>query len=110
METKNIASLKRRKTLLMKKISTQKTFVRGTITTLYRRCGNKKCACAKDNNKKHAGIYLSTNLKGKTKLIYLGKKKKEIAEQMINNFKNLKNILDEIIELNIDILKLTKIK
>ena len=101
---KKLTSLKTKKLKLIEKLHAIDDFIRGSITTINHKCSNKNCECH-SGGKKHPGIYFSVNINKKTKLIYLGKKKTVIAKKMIANHLKLKKILDEIISVNIDILK-----
>ncbi len=49
--------------------------------------------------------YFSCNKDGKTRLIYLGKKRARLARQYSENYKKLRNIIEKITELNMLLLK-----
>ena len=83
MKIKNLAALKRKRSVLLKKLYSIDTFMRGSITVIHRKVGKKK----------YPGIFFSANIKGKTKLIYLGEKKM-LAGKWLNNYKQLKILLD----------------
>jgi hypothetical protein len=42
---KKIASLKKKKEKLITKLHDFENFIRGSITTIKHKCGNKKCQC-----------------------------------------------------------------
>jgi len=102
---KKIASLKKKKIKLLEKLHNYEDFIRGSITTIKHKCGNKNCQCY-SGGKKHPGIYFSVNINQKTKLIYLGKNKVTKAKKLLANHLKLKKLLDDIITVNIDLLKL----
>jgi len=49
--------------------------------------------------------YFSLNKDGKTRLIYLGEKRQPLAKQYVKNFKRLQEIIEEMTELNMILLK-----
>lgn len=49
--------------------------------------------------------YFSCNKNGKTRLIYLGKKRARLARQYSENYKKLRNIIEKITDLNMLLLK-----
>jgi len=49
--------------------------------------------------------YLSLNKGGKTKLIYLGKKREERAREYVANYRRLWEIIEEMTILNMELLK-----
>lgn len=100
-----LAILKRKKYYLLNKLKNSGHFIRGSITTIKHKCGNSNCECNFSDAKKHPGIYFSANINGKTKLIYLGEKKKKEAQILLENFKKLS---DDILLINLEILKLQK--
>lgn len=82
--------------MLLKKFHSIDNFMRGSVTVIHRKAGKKK----------YPGLYFSINLNRKTKLIYLGNKRKETAEYLAGNFKLIKMLIDQISEINMEILKL----
>jgi len=55
----------------LKAMGEQKPFVIGSLTKIYRKCGNPKCQCAQINGQKHPAHLLTTKVKGKTRGIYV---------------------------------------
>ncbi len=100
-----LATLKIKKDQLLKNLMEFEDFIRGSITTIRHKCSNKNCKCHSGGDK-HPGIYFSANINKKTKLIYLGEKKVAKAKKLLNNHVKLKKLLDDIVTVNIDILKL----
>jgi hypothetical protein len=49
--------------------------------------------------------YFSLNKDGKTRLIYLGEKRQPLAKQYVKNYKRLLEIIEEMTELNMILLK-----
>jgi len=90
MNRKELGKVKRRVTTLRNKLAKLGPVMRGSVTVIGTR--NKQ-------------PYFSMNKEGKTKLIYLGKKRESIAREYLENHKQLKKIVDEMTELNMIILK-----
>ena len=89
MEKKELARMKRRVKTLQKQLGEMGPVMRGSVVTL----GEKK------------QIFFSLNKNGKTHLIYLGKRRKPIAEEYSANYKKLKSIIEEMTQLNMTLLK-----
>jgi hypothetical protein len=47
----------------------------------------------------------SLNMKGKTKIVYLGESKEQTVRQMIDNYKTLLKLIDEMTLINIELVK-----
>ena len=47
----------------------------------------------------------SLNLKGKTRIVYLGEAKEPIAQAWIENYRRLQGIVDEMTLINIEVIK-----
>ena len=60
--------------------------------------------------KKNKQPYFSVGIKGKTKVMYLGDKRAEIARKYSENYKRLLEIVEEMTIINMEILKLTSIE
>ena len=60
--------------------------------------------------KKNKQPYFSVGINGKTKVIYLGNKRAELAREYTANYKKLLTIVDEMTILNMDLLKSIKTK
>lgn len=72
--------------------------IRGSLYTIYRKCGNPNCKCAR--GEKHAGKYISISKNGKTHLTYVRKRDVERIEQGTKNYKTYQNNIARIREIN----------
>lgn len=80
-------------------------FVRGTVVELRRTCtydGCKKCK----SGEKHPADYLSTSKNGKTRLVYIPKYQKSEIIELTENYKELKNLIEDISDINVKLIKL----
>ena len=66
--TTNVKRKLRRKLTAMGK---DQPFIIGSLTKIYRKCGNLKCRCAGKNGQKHSAHLLTTKINGKTHAIYV---------------------------------------
>ena len=104
---KNVESLQaERKKLRKHLLSTIRHFIKGSIVKCDRTCGTPTCKCAK--GQKHIAYYLSLNKEGKTLLYHIPRSCLQTANKWANNYKRLKNIIDALSMLNIQILKRAK--
>ena len=90
MEKRELARIKRRVKALQKKLGELGPVVRGSVVVIGTR--NKQ-------------PYLSLNKNKKTQLIYLGKKREDRARQYSANYKRLREIVEEMTQLNMILLK-----
>jgi hypothetical protein len=77
--------------------------MRGSVVELKNKCGNKNCACAR--GMKHRQIYFSVNLGGRTKMMFLGKKRKPEADVYSGNYRRMMELVDEMTLANMRLLK-----
>lgn len=91
----------------LKEVRIRKNMIKGSINMVYTKCGNPNCKCA--HGLKHQEYRLT--YKGEnniTKIVYLSKTKINKVQKMIDNYKIAKKIFNDIIELNINLLKADK--
>ena len=87
--------LKEKITRLIEEIKTIGPIMRGTVTIM---------------GKKNKQPYFSIGIKRKTKVMYLGGKRAQLAREYVTNYKKMSAIIDEITISNMDLLKLMKTK
>lgn len=91
---------------ILTEIRKRKTMVRGTINKIYAKCGNPNCKCAKGfRHEEYRLTYKGEN--NKTKIVYLNKGKVKKVQKMIDNGKEVRRLMNEVIELNIKLIKLS---
>ena len=72
----------------------EKGFLRGTIVTMSRVCGNPNCRCAK--GQKHVSLYLSRSEGGKPKLMFIPKRYEEMVKGWVDNSHKIKELMEEV--------------
>ena len=90
MEKRELAKMKRRVKALQKELAELGPVMRGSVVVIGTR--NKQ-------------PYFSLNKNKKTQLIYLGKKREDRARQYSANYKRLRDIVEEMTQLNMTLLK-----
>lgn len=90
METKEQAKMRRRVKALQKELGSLGPVMRGSVVVIGTR--NKQ-------------PYFSLNKDKKTRIIYLGKKRVDKAVEYSDNYKRLQEIVEEMTELNMALLK-----
>jgi len=90
MEKRELAKMKRRVKTLQKQLGELGPVMRGSVVIIGMR--NKQ-------------PYFSLNKNKKTRLIYLGKKREDRARQYSANYKRLREIVEEMTQLNMTMLK-----
>ncbi len=90
MEKRELAKMRRRRKGLHKELAELGPVMRGSVVVIGTR--NKQ-------------PYFSLNKNKKTQLIYLGKKREDRARQCSANYKRLREIVEEMTQLNMTLLK-----
>jgi hypothetical protein len=90
MDKHEIARIKRRMRTLRGQLGKLGPVMRGSVVVIGTR--NKQ-------------PYFSVNVDGKTRLIYLGKKREQLAREYSANYKKLRDIAEEMTTLNMELLR-----
>jgi hypothetical protein len=98
------ASLKQRRNLLLKRIPPLTHLLRGSIIKQFKRCGKPGCKCA--TGKGHGPkYYLSVSLPGvRPKLEYIPNAFLEQVESSLADFRLLREMIEEICTINLELL------
>jgi hypothetical protein len=100
---KRNAMTRREKDLLsrLSKIINYSEFIHANLTIARRTCGNPRCRCIREG-KKHVSLYLTTTRKdGKRKSIYIPKRLEEDAKAAVARYFKIKDILEEVSDINL---------
>ena len=83
---KNIYSLERQRKKIIDYLLNPRDMIEGSIYTVYKKCGNKNCRCAK--GKLHGPFnYLSRRIDGKTKLTFVRRADQDDIEKGATNYR-----------------------
>lgn len=97
-----IESLEKKREHLYKQMGEVGDFRRGIISVLYRKCGKKYCACAKEGHPGHGPLHLwNTTIKGKSyaKALRLGPEMQKYLDE-IGNHRRFVELCEEIVLIN----------
>lgn len=105
MQEKNVKKLKKQREIILTKIRNMDNFCRGTVVLLKQKCTNKTCSkCI--SGEKHPQYYLTRSKNSKSSLTFVGNKNEETVRTWTNNYKQLKEYIEELTDINIQLLKL----
>lgn len=104
---KDLSRLLTRRKSLKVKLSKTGDFIKGTIMEYRFPSGKPTCHCKKDGLG-HPGYYLSIRHKGKTRNVYLPFSLLDKARLQSKNYKKIKELVEELSLLNVEILKKSK--
>lgn len=80
---------------LVKQIHEVGFVIKGSIGTVYYKCGYKNCICNKDKSKRHGPYYVLTKKeKGKTVSKKISREQINLCKMYIENNKKLKSIVE----------------
>ena len=99
-------SLRRRKLILNIRSLLNKSVTRGSLVRVYISCGRKNCKCQR--GAKHLAYYLSFKKKTKTHLVYIPKELLKDIREAIRIYKELKDRLEDLYNINKEIFLLRK--
>ena len=97
-----IESLEKKREELYRHLREVGDFRRGIISVLYRKCGKKHCACAKDENRRHGPLHLwNATIKGKSyaKGLKLGQELQKYLDEIANH-QRFVELCEEIVVVN----------
>ena len=95
--------LRRRRKEISAQIGRVGEFIRGSIVVLRRPCTHRPCRKCQ-SGEKHAGLYLSVSIRGKTRLFYLPKAVQGEARRLADNYKKLRRLVEEANEIDRELL------
>ena len=99
---KTIESLEKKREGLYGELQETGDFRRGIISVVYRKCGKKNCACAKEGHPGHGPVHLwNTTIKGKSyaKSLKLGPELQKYLDE-ITNHRKFVELCEEIVVVN----------
>ena len=99
------AELRRRRKQLLRKLPPLQAVLRGSLIERYKRCGNPRCRCA--NGPGHGPkFYLSVSRTGASpQMDYVPQAEYERVSQSLANYSQIREILEQISEINHELLR-----
>ncbi len=77
--------------------------IKGSLVWLKRVCGKAGCRCYR--GKKHASLYLSRSLKGRTTMTYIPHRYESSVQEAVAEYKRILKTLDELSRINLSAIK-----
>ena len=96
-----------KKELLLRKIGKAGDLMKGSLALTHRKCGKKECRCEKGEF--HKGHFFSYRLRGKSYGLYVPESLVPKVKKLIDNWKELKETIEELTDLNAKLIKKRKI-
>jgi hypothetical protein len=82
---------------------------KGSVMSVYIKCGKPYCRCNTDENAKHGPYTVWTRkVKGKTVTRYLSEKQAKLCREFIQNSKKIELIIEEMRDLSVSIIESEK--
>ena len=105
METESSPALREKRDALVRELPSLVAILRGSLVERYKRCGNPRCKCAQGPG--HGPkYYLSISQYGANpKMDYVPLSHQEQVRQYLANYRRVREILDEICEINRELLR-----
>ena len=105
MKEKSTSALRRRRTTLIKNLPPLEAILRGSLIERYKRCGKPGCKCSESRG--HGPkYYLSVSKpKQKPEMDYIPLDYQTQVTEYLENFRQIKTILEELCEINRELLK-----
>jgi hypothetical protein len=110
--SETLSSLEKKREQLYQGLQETGDFRRGTISVLYRKCGKKNCACAKEGHPGHGPRYLwNATIGGKSyaKNLNIGQEMGKYQEET-SNYKSFVMLCEQIIAINEQICEMRPIR
>jgi len=92
---------------LLRRIRKANDLMKGSLALTYRRCGKKGCRC--ERGELHKGYFFSYRLKGKSYGLYIPEALVPKLRELIDNWKELKETVEKLTDLNAKLIKKRKI-
>ena len=78
--------------------------MRGSVVELATKCGNKNCKCAR--GELHRQAYFSAKVEGRTRLVFLGRRRLPEAELHVGNHRRMQELVERMTLAYMELLKL----
>jgi len=105
MKKLSTSALRQRRKALLRQLPPLQEILRGSLIERYKRCGKPGCKCA-DQPGHGPKYYLSvTPAKGRPEMDYVPLANHDLVVRYLENFRSLRELLEQICEINREILR-----
>lgn len=91
----------------LKPYISHRELLRGSLTVRKQKCGKPNCKCA-NSDYRHICLYLTRRKDGKIEQLFVPKEKEELVCQWVNNYQDVKKLLEKISSIYWDRVKRKK--
>jgi hypothetical protein len=96
--------LVRKRNALLKKLDQHSEFVRGSISSVCAACNRARCICNKPSSQRAYRLTYKDNQQ-KTRIVYVSRGQLPRIRKMIANYSQVRKIIEQLIETNIEMFK-----
>lgn len=93
---------------LLKLLSSYSPMVRGSLVTMSRTCGDKRCKCA--SGQKHVSLYLNARIGDKRRMVFIPHDMEDMVRTLVSNAKEIDALLEEMSQASLEGLVGAKIQ
>jgi hypothetical protein len=105
IQSQPVAALRKRRQALLRQLPPLKAVLRGSLIERYKRCGKPGCKCA-DGPGHGPKYYLSVSYPGRRpQMDYVPQESYAQASEFLANYHRVRQILEEICEINRELLR-----
>ena len=95
----------RKRKALIEKLSQSPDFVRGSITSVCSTCNRARCICRKKSSSRRAYRLTYKDRQQKTRTVYVRQEQLPKVRKLIANYAQVRNIIEQLVETNIEVFK-----
>ena len=95
----------RKQQTLAEKLAQYPDFVRGSITSVCSTCNRARCICRKKSSSRKAYRLTYKDREQKTRTVYVRQEQLPKVRRLIANYAQVRNIIEELVETNIELFK-----
>ena len=94
----NRGQIERRRRRLREELRalSERPLMRGSVVERRRRCGRANCACARDPEARHGGLFLTVHLQGATQAVHLRPDDEDAVRAAVAAYQRLWKIIDQL--------------
>jgi hypothetical protein len=95
----------RKRQALAEKLAQYPDFVRGSVTSVCSTCNRARCICRKKSSSRKAYRLTYKDRQQKTRTVYVRQEQLPKVRKMIDNFAQVRKIIEQLVEANIEVFK-----
>jgi hypothetical protein len=92
-----------KKERLLRQLAECEHLIKGSLTVNRRRCGTSTCRCSR--GELHESLAITYKREGRSVLVHVPDHLKQAAQQAVKDYHRLKDLIDEISQINVDRFK-----